>query len=190
MLALGPPGFPAVPRDCSPTVDLDARPRSRGKTLGLRCVDAGLSTHTPPRLEDFAGTGLLVPGGPPLVSGSGASPRLCGVGCLRPPPRGGALALFLAFGCANPWRQHCHLARAGPCPAHTPQLSGAGHRVGSSDWFGGAVGGTRRGLSHYTLLEDKVLAGRHRLQQLRQFVQRRDRGPMLVPRIRIAGLGA
>jgi hypothetical protein len=124
VLSLFPPGFPAVPRYCIQTFDVDAMPISRGKTLRWRCVAAGLIKHTPPRLEDFAGTCPPVPGVPPLVSGSGASPRIFGWGCLQTPPRGGALALFLAFGCATTWRQDFHLASSVPCPAHTLTLSG------------------------------------------------------------------
>jgi hypothetical protein len=80
--------------------------------------------HTPPRLEDFAVTCPLVPGVPHLVSGSCSSPRIFGLGFLQTLPRGGALALFLAFGCANTWRQDFHLARSVPCPAHTAEFSG------------------------------------------------------------------
>ena len=119
MFSLFPPGFPAVPRYFIHTFDLDAMQISRGKTLSLRCVDAGLIKHTPPRMEDFAVTCPLVPGVPHLVSGSCASPRIFGLGFLQTPPRGGALALFLAFGCANTWRQDFHLASSVPCPAHT-----------------------------------------------------------------------
>ena len=122
MFALFPPGFPAVPRDCIHTFDVDAMPISRGKTLSWRGVDAGCIKHTPPRMEDFAVTCPLVPGVPHLVSGSCSSPRIFGLGFLQTPPRGGALALFLAFGCANTWRQDFHLASSVPCPAHTNQV--------------------------------------------------------------------
>jgi hypothetical protein len=37
---------------------------SRGKTQNLPCVDAGFIKHTPMRMEDFAVTCPLVPGGP------------------------------------------------------------------------------------------------------------------------------
>jgi hypothetical protein len=62
--------------------------------------------------------------------------------------------------------------------------------VGCRRWFGGVAEGTGGGSAHHTLLEDKVLARGHRLQQRRQFVQRRHGGPPLVPGIGIAGLGA
>jgi hypothetical protein len=70
-------------------------------------------------MEDFAVTCPLVPGVPHLVSGSCASPRIFGWGSLQTPPREDALALFLAFGCANTWREDFHLASSVPCPAHT-----------------------------------------------------------------------
>src|SRR6266571_6963732 len=62
--------------------------------------------------------------------------------------------------------------------------------VGCRRWFGGVADGTGGGSAHHTLLEDKVLTRGHRLQQLRQFVQRWHGGPPLVPGIGIAGLGA
>jgi hypothetical protein len=64
MCSLCPPGFPAVTRDGLHTFDMDALPSSRSKSLSLRCVDAGCLPHTPPRMEDFAVAGPLVPGGP------------------------------------------------------------------------------------------------------------------------------
>jgi hypothetical protein len=39
-----------------------------------------------------------------------------------------ALALLLAFGSANTWREDLHLARSVPCLAHTPKLTGAVRR--------------------------------------------------------------
>src|SRR5262245_22136560 len=93
----------------------------------------------PPRMEDFAVTCPLVPGVPHLLSGSCASPRIFGLGFLRTPPRGGALALFLAFGCANTWRQDFHLASSVPCPAHTLKLRRALQRVACSALFGTAI---------------------------------------------------
>jgi hypothetical protein len=126
LFSLFPPGFPAVPRYFIQTFNLDAMQISRGKTLRLRCVDAGFIKHIPPRMEDFAGTCPLVPAVPPLVSGSCASPRICGLGFLQTPPRGGALARCLAFGCANTWRQDFPLARSVPCPAHTAQAERRG----------------------------------------------------------------
>ena len=86
-------------------------------------------------MEDFAVTCPLVPGVPHLVSGSCASPRIFGLGFLQTPPRGGALALFLAFGCANTWRQDFHLASSVPCPAHTLALRRALQRVACSALF-------------------------------------------------------
>jgi hypothetical protein len=62
--------------------------------------------------------------------------------------------------------------------------------VGCRRWFGGVADGTGGGSAHHTRLEDKILARGHRLQQLRQFVQRWYRGPTLVPGIGVAGLGA
>src|SRR5262249_53311833 len=96
---------------------------SRGKTQSLRCVGAGFIKHTPARMEDFAITCPLVPGVPHLLSGSCSSPRIFGLGFLQTPPRGDALALLLAFGCANTWREDLHLASSVPCPAHTTTLT-------------------------------------------------------------------
>jgi hypothetical protein len=110
----------------------DSRQISQGKALNWRCVDAGFITHTPARMEDFAVTCPLVPGVPHLVSGSCASPRIFGLGFLQTPPRGDALALLLAFGCANIWHGDLHLASSVPCPAHTPGMSRAVYRVRSS----------------------------------------------------------
>ena len=78
-----------------------------------------------PRMEDFKVTCPLVPGVPPLVSGSCASPHIFGVGFLQTPPRGDALALLLAFGCADTWHGDLHPVSSVPCPAHTAKLSGA-----------------------------------------------------------------
>ena len=79
-------------------------------------------------MEDFAVTCPLVPGGPHLVSGSCASPRAVGLGFLRTPPRGDALALLLAFGSAITWREDFHLARSVSCLAHTLGISGGAQR--------------------------------------------------------------
>jgi hypothetical protein len=124
--SLFPPGFPAVPRYCLHTFDVDALPSSRSRTLSLRCVNAGCIPHTPPRLEDFPVTGPLVPGGPtpPLRFLCVAPPLWMG---LPPDPTARwRPCLCLAFGCANTWRQDVHLASAVPCPAHTPKLSSGG----------------------------------------------------------------
>jgi hypothetical protein len=91
----------------------------------------------------------LAPSVPHLISSSCSSPRIFGLGFLQTPPRGDALALLLAFGCANTWREDLHLARSVPCPAHTTRLTGPGPlgepstpeslhagRVRCSGWFG------------------------------------------------------
>jgi len=112
---------PSVPRR-------DSRQISQGKTQTVSRVDAGVIQPTPLRMEDFAvipPVAGLVPGVPPLVSGSCASPRAFGLGFLQTPPRGDALALLLAFGSAITWREDSHLARSVPCLAHTFALSGA-----------------------------------------------------------------
>ena len=102
----------------------DSRQISQGKTQNVWRVDAGFIKPTPLRMEDFAVTCPLVPGGPHLVSGSRASPRAFGLGFLRIPPRGDALALLLAFGSAITWREDFHLARSVPCLAPTFDMSG------------------------------------------------------------------
>jgi hypothetical protein len=56
---------------------------------------------------------------PPLLSGSWASPRTCGLGCLQTSPRDDALALLLAFGAANTGHGDFHPVSSGPCLAHT-----------------------------------------------------------------------
>jgi hypothetical protein len=76
-------------------------------------------------MEDFVVTCPLVPGAPPLLSGSCASPRAFGFGVLQTPPRGGALALLLAFGSAHTWHGDFHPVSSVPCLAHTPKLPGA-----------------------------------------------------------------
>jgi hypothetical protein len=73
----------------------------------------------PQGVADFVVACPLVPSVSRLVSGSCASPRTFAPRFLQTPPRGDALALFLAFGCANTWRQDFHLASSVPCPAHT-----------------------------------------------------------------------
>src|SRR5215831_11081036 len=60
---------------------------------------------------------------------------------------------------------------------------GTSGRCSQSAAGGGSVAPRMRqeaGSAHHTLLEDKVLARGHCLQQLRQFVQRRHGGPPLV----------
>jgi hypothetical protein len=76
-------------------------------------------------MEDFAVTCPLVPGVPPLVSGSCASPRTFGLGFLQTAPRDGALALLLAFGSAYTWHGDFHPVSSVPCLAHTLRLSRA-----------------------------------------------------------------
>ena len=97
---------------------------SRGTTPRGLCVNAGLITHTPVRKEDFAGTCPLVPGVPPLVSGSCSSPRIFGGDFLQTSPRGDALVLRLAFGSVNPWHGDLHPVSSVPRLAHTPGISG------------------------------------------------------------------
>jgi len=41
------------------------------------------------------------------------------------PPRGGPLALLLAFGWAKTWREDFHPTSSVPCPAHTSAMSRA-----------------------------------------------------------------
>jgi hypothetical protein len=67
----------------------DNRQLSQGKPQHVPRIDAGCIKPTPLRMEDFAVTCPLVPGVPHLLSGSGASPRACGLGFLQTPPRGG-----------------------------------------------------------------------------------------------------
>jgi len=108
---------------------------SRGKTQSLRDVGAGSITHPPARMEDCAVTCPLVPGVPHLLAGSCASPRICGLGFLQTPPRGDALALLLACGCAHTGREDLPLASSVPCPAHTLALRRALQRVACSALF-------------------------------------------------------
>ncbi len=107
----------------------DSRQISQGKAQNVSRVDAGFIKPTPVRMEDFAVTCPLVPGGPHLISGSCASPRAFGLGFLQTPPRGDALALHLAFGSAITWREDFHLARSVSCLAHTPEFNGATERT-------------------------------------------------------------
>ena len=70
-------------------------------------------------MEGFAVTCPLAPSVPHLLSGSCSSSRAFGLGFLQTPPRDDALALLLAFGSANTWREDFHLTSSVPCPAHT-----------------------------------------------------------------------
>ena len=85
----------------------------------------------------------LAPGVPHLVSGfcspacalhADRSPRTFGLGFLQTPPRDDALALLLPsclraarkqVGSTITWHEDSHLARSGPCLAHTSELTGA-----------------------------------------------------------------
>jgi len=112
-------------------------PISQGPTPHLLSVSAGCITYTSPRMEDVAGAGPLVPGVPPLVSGSCASPRSCGLAFLQTPPHDDALALLLAFGSAYTGRGNFHPTRSVPCLAHTPQAERrAVKRVRCKGWLG------------------------------------------------------
>ena len=75
-------------------------------------------------MENFAVTCQLVPDVPHLLSGSCSSPHMFGLGFLQTPPRDEALALLLAFGSANTWREDFHLTSSVSCPAHTTEISG------------------------------------------------------------------
>jgi len=74
-----PPGFPAVPPYCIQTFDVDAMQTSQGTTQNFRCVNAGFIKHTPPRMAACVVACPLVPGVPPLLAGSCASPRIVGL---------------------------------------------------------------------------------------------------------------
>jgi hypothetical protein len=65
----------------------------------------------PRRTADFAGTCPPVPGGPPLVSGSWASPRAVGSGFLQPPP-----ARRRPLPCPSPSAPRLPGARTGTSP--------------------------------------------------------------------------
>ncbi len=114
----------------------DSRQISQGKTQNVSRVDAGFIEHTPLRMEDFAVIRLWrdssrvyhIPPG----RDSCASPRAVGLGFLRTPPRGDALALLLAFGSARTWREDSHLARSATCLAHTTRVSGARLRASAA----------------------------------------------------------
>lgn len=101
-----------------------------GRPSGVRTVP--FDAQTPDlystsrlRMEDFAVTCPLVPDVPHLVSGSCSSPRIFGLGFLQTQPRACALALLLTLGSANSWCGDFHPTNYGPCPAHTPKLTGA-----------------------------------------------------------------
>src|SRR2546430_15358117 len=102
-------------------------------------------------MEGFMVTCPLAPSVPPLLSSSCSSPRAFGLGFLQTPPRDDALALFLAFGSANTWRQDFHLTSSVPCPAHTPGMSRALPRVGSMPWLDGNRTASRMRLPHSPL---------------------------------------
>jgi hypothetical protein len=74
-------------------------------------------------MEGFAVTCPLAPDVPHLISDSCSSSRVFGLGFLQTPSRDDALALLLAFGSANTWREDFHLTSSVPCPAHTPAFS-------------------------------------------------------------------
>ena len=96
---------------------------SRGKTQNLLRVNAGFIKHAQSRMEGFAVTCPLAPNVPHLLSGSCSSPRALGLGFLQTPSHDDALALFLAFGSVNTWREDFHLTSSVPCPAHTAELT-------------------------------------------------------------------
>ncbi len=105
---------------------------SRGKTQNLLRVNAGFIKHAQSRIEGFAVTCPLALNVPHLLSGSCSSPRAFGLDFLQTPPHGDApdsrdlrLALFLAFGSANTWREDLHLTSSVPCPAHTKKSAAA-----------------------------------------------------------------
>ena len=129
MFSLLPPGVPAVPHDFIHTLDVDAIQISQGKTQNVPRVDAGFIKHTPLRMEDFAVTCPLVPGVPHLVSGSCSSPRAFGLGFLQTPPHDDALALLLAFGSANTWREDFSPRSFCAMPGTHAQHEPRGYRV-------------------------------------------------------------
>jgi hypothetical protein len=103
----------------------DGRQISQGKTQNVPCVDAGFMKHTPcgwrtsrsrARSSRVCHTSYPVPvRRPARVDWASSRPHLAV----------DALALLLAYGSANTWREDLHLARAVPCLAHTPPVSGA-----------------------------------------------------------------
>ena len=115
----------------------DNREISRGQTQHCPCVDAGLITHTPMRMGDFAVTCPLVPGGPtPPIRFLYVAPHLW-IGlppAFGTPSRDDALALLLAFGSANTWRGDSHPARSVSCLAF--DMSGSLQQaVRSMEWL-------------------------------------------------------
>jgi hypothetical protein len=146
-LACGGPTIPSAdvcrsvrtdPSALSPTYG-DNRQISQGQTPNGPRIDAGLIKHTPcgwrtsrsrARSSRVCHTSYPVPvRRPARVDGASSRPHLTV----------DALALFLAFGSANTWREDLHLARAVPCLAHTLGISGGAKRrplVGSGSGAG------------------------------------------------------
>ena len=110
---------------CKPIIVCNADKALHAAPKSFPRVNAGFIKHTPLRMEDFVVTCPLVPGVPHLKSGSCMSPRAFGLNFLQTPPRDDALALLLAFGSANTWREDFHLASSVPCPAHTRRSADA-----------------------------------------------------------------
>ena len=125
MLSLLPPGFPAVPRYCTPTCDVDARQISQGTTQHVPRVDAGLIQPTPcgwrTSRSRARSSRVRHPSSPVPVR----RPARLDWASSRPHLAVSALALLLAFGSAITWHEDLHLARSVPCLAHTPKLTGA-----------------------------------------------------------------
>src|SRR5919198_2945338 len=101
----------------------DDRQISQGKTQNVPRIDAGFIKHTPcgwrtsrsrARSSRVCHTSYPVPVRRPARLDWASS---------RPHLTVDALALFLAFGSANTWREDLHLARSVPCLAHTSRLS-------------------------------------------------------------------
>jgi hypothetical protein len=131
LFSLLPPGFPAVPRYFIHTCDMDVMQISQGTTQNVPRIDAGLIKHTPcgwrtlrsrARASRVHHTSSPVPVRRPARLDWASS---------RPHLAVGALALLLAFGSANTWREDLHLARSVPCLAHTarPEPRGSPRRL-------------------------------------------------------------
>jgi hypothetical protein len=102
---------------------------SRGKTQNLLRVNAGFIKHAPITDGGLHGhvparperTTPLIPAfngirRPALLDWASSGPHLT----MTPPDsRDLRLALLLAFGSANTWREDFHLTSSMPCPAHT-----------------------------------------------------------------------
>jgi hypothetical protein len=117
----------AVREDYSPLSPAywDNRPISQGKTQNVPRIGAGFIKHTPcgwrtsrsrARSSRVCHTSYPVPVRRPARLDWASS---------RPHLAADALALLLAFGSANTWREDLHLARSVPCLAHTLALSRA-----------------------------------------------------------------